>query len=127
MVISQLSYNNLFPLISSADTGLPSPHCHTDGGEVTKVNIEKHLLSIPFWTQVVQERKKKKKAQGTQEDTSILYIGFNGHQKEQITAAYIFSSMLENINLSWPLIGKTQCTCITEVLKSDLKKTKQNI
>lgn len=30
--------------------------------------------------------------------------------------------MLENINLSWPLIGKTQCTCITEVLKSDLKK-----
>lgn len=68
------------------------------------------------------EEKKKKKAQGTQEDTSILYIGFNGHQKEQITAAYIFSSMLENINLSWPLIGKTQCTCITEVLKSDLKK-----
>lgn len=62
MVISQLSYNNLFPLISSADTGLPSPHCHTDGGEAnTKVNIEKHLLSIPFWTQVVQERKKKKK------------------------------------------------------------------
>lgn len=92
MVISQLSYNNLFPLISSADTGLPSPHCHTDGGEAnTKVNIEKHLLSIPFWTQVVQERKKKKKkAQGTQEDTSILYIGFNGHQKEQITALISF-------------------------------------
>lgn len=90
MVISQLSYNNLFPLISSADTGLPSPHCHTDGGEVTKVNIEKHLLSIPFWTQVVQERKKKKRHREHKRIPAYSILGLMDTKKNKLLRLYLF-------------------------------------
>lgn len=59
----------------------PFPVATQTGREAnTEVNIEKHFFVL-FWTQVVQ---RKRKAEGTQEDTSIVRVRLNRRLKEQI-------------------------------------------